>query len=281
MRIAAITIVHGRHRHLAEQRAGFERSTAALDAHFVVAMGDHEVGRQLRGTDTEIIDMPADVGCLPLARARNLGAAAASGSGAELLVFLDVDCVPSPQMLYRYADAATRTRGGHLLCGPVCYLDPAPSTGYDWHAITTTARPHPARPSPPPTELIFATDNDLFWSLSFGIEVATWEAIGGFCEEFTGYGGEDTDFGRTAARAGIGIVWVGGAVSYHQHHQVSDPPIEHLEDIVRNARLFFSRWGCWPMQGWLQQFRRRRLIEMDDTGHIVLTPQDAEKHLLS
>ena len=278
LRIAVITIVRGRHAHLAEQRAGFARSATAPDTYVVVAMGDPEITPRLRDTGVRTLDMPADFARLPLARARNLGADEAVRSGADLLVFLDVDCVPAPQMLASYRDAAVRAGDRRLLCGPVCYLAAAPSTGYDWQTITTTARPHPARPSPGPGELVFANGNDLFWSLSFGVTAATWEAIGGFCEEFTGYGGEDTDFGRSAAREGIGMVWVGGAVAYHQHHPVSDPPVEHLEDIVRNARLFFSRWGCWPMQGWLKEFRRRRLIELDDGGHIAITSRCGPHH---
>jgi len=30
---------------------------------------------------------------------------------------------------------------------------------------------------------------------------------------------------------------------------ISDPPIEHLADIIANAIVFEQRWGWWPMQG--------------------------------
>ncbi|MFD0427690.1 glycosyltransferase family 2 protein [Streptomyces zhihengii] len=48
--------------------------------------------------------------------------------------------------------------------------------------------------------------------------------MGGFCEQYTGYGGEDTDFAATATRSGVDLWWVGGAEAYHQHHPVHTPP---------------------------------------------------------
>jgi hypothetical protein len=37
--------------------------------------------------------------------------------------------------------------------------------------------------------------------------------------------------------------WIGGAHAFHQFHPVSDPPVQHLYDIVRNAEIFHQRWG--------------------------------------
>ena len=51
--------------------------------------------------------------------------------------------------------------------------------------------------------------------------------------------------------------WVGGAHAFHQFHPISDPPIEHLDDIVANAVVFHRRWGWWPMQGWLDAFETK------------------------
>jgi hypothetical protein len=106
----------------------------------------------------------------------------------------------------------------------------------------------------------------LFWSLSFAVSAATWQRIGGFCPVYRGYGGEDTDFAQCAASAGVGLRWVGGADAFHQHHPVSNPPVQHLDDIVRNAQLFHRRWGWWPMGGWLDAFEARGLIRRDPDG---------------
>jgi hypothetical protein len=57
--------------------------------------------------------------------------------------------------------------------------------------------------------------------------------------------------------------WVGGAHAFHQFHPVSDPPVEHVHDIVRNAKVFHQRWGWWPMSNWLNAFEQRGLITRD------------------
>jgi hypothetical protein len=126
--------------------------------------------------------------------------------------------------------------------------------------------PHRARPAPADDEVVPSTDYELFWSLSFAVTKATWDRIGGFCTQYTGYGGEDTDFAQTAAANSITMRWVGGAHAFHQFHPVSDPPIEHLRDIVMNANIFHRRWGWWPMRGWLDAFEAQELITRDDDG---------------
>ena len=268
MRTAVVTVVHGRHGHLRQQIRGLGRSSARPDAHVVVALGDPHIGDIVRstGSTAAVLDCPAG-SRLPLGAARNRGAEAALDDGAELLVFLDVDCIPSAGLLQRYHTVANAAdHRDALLCGPVTYLPPPGSCGYDLSALDQWIDPHPARPSPPDDTTVPATDYSLFWSLSFALTAKTWHAIGGFCEEYEGYGGEDTDFGRKAAARGVPMLWVGGAHAFHQHHHVSDPPVQHLNDIVRNSLVFHRRWGQWPMQGWLKAFESNGLIERDDDG---------------
>jgi GT2 family glycosyltransferase len=263
-RIAVVTIVSGRLGHLLRQVRELNRGDRLADDHVVVAMHDPDLEPALATTRTHppprIVHMPASAPALPLAEARNLGAATALAAGAELLVFLDVDCIPAPALLRRYQQAATDR---HLLCGPVAYLPPPRAGGYPDHDLAELAHPHPARPAPPDDRVADGGDHSLFWSLSFAVTATAWRAIGGFCEDYTGYGGEDTDFGQLARAAGISIRWVGGATAYHQHHPVSDPPVEHLDDILRNATIFHRRWGWWPMSGWLTEFQKRRLVRFD------------------
>ncbi len=141
---------------------------------------------------------------------------------------------------------------------------PAPADGYRPADLHTLARPHPARPCPAEDELLPGGDPALFWTLSFAVTPATWRRIGGFCEAYVGYGGEDTDYGQLAARAGVDLVWAGGAWAYHQHHETQSPPVQHLADIVRNGAIFRDRWGWWPMGGWLEAFAQRGLARHDD-----------------
>ncbi|MEU2068033.1 glycosyltransferase family 2 protein [Streptomyces anulatus] len=257
MRTAVITLAAGRHRHLVLQQAGLAAGSRPPDQYVVVAMDDPRLGAVLadRGPAATVIDCPVKDGRLPLARARNLGAAHALEHRAELLVFLDVDCVPGEQLLERYRQAALELAPHRsLLCGTVAYLPPPDPAGYRLADLHTLAEPHPGRPTPGAGEIHRNTEYALFWSLSFAVTADTWHAIGGFCEEYEGYGGEDTDYGQRARSAGVPLTWIGGAPAFHQHHPVSSPPVAHLHDILRNAEIFHRRWGWWPMTDWLQAF---------------------------
>jgi N-acetylglucosaminyl-diphospho-decaprenol L-rhamnosyltransferase len=263
-----ITTVHGRGEHLRQQLRGLARCTNGPDQHVVVAMNDSEAARIVAesGCPAAVLGCASDGRALPVAAARNRGAEFAIDGGAELLIFLDVDCIPAVAMIDGYLRAVADPAHRHaLLCGPVTYLPPPSAAGYDLETLPTMVDPHPARPIPDADQVVVSTEYRLFWSLSFAVTAATWHRIGGFCTCYRGYGGEDTDFAQLAAAAGVTLRWVGGAHAFHQFHPVSDPPVEHLPDIVVNARIFHRRWGWWPMRGWLEAFSERGLIRWTDT----------------
>jgi GT2 family glycosyltransferase len=262
VRSAVITLLAGRHGHLRLQRRGLLAGTVQPDLQVVVAMDDPAVASVLdhRSPEPDIVQLSHADGQLPLARARNLGARQAISRGADFLIFLDVDCVPGRHLVRRYTEYASSQSSPGLLCGPVAYLPPPPEQGYALASLAGLGHPHPARPVPPENGALTGGDHSLFWSLSFGVRASLWQDLGGFCEQYTGYGAEDTDFGQLAASQHVGLTWVGGAWSYHQHHPTSDPPVQHLHDILRNAAIFHRRWGWWPMSGWLQDFARQGLI---------------------
>ncbi|WP_244971697.1 glycosyltransferase family 2 protein [Gordonia rubripertincta] len=266
--VAVITIVSGRHRHLRRQLEAFEYSTVRPALHIVVAMNDLDIEAVVTaaaptGHPARVIHISDEPGTLPLAEARNTGARTAIEAGATLLVFLDVDCIPGPDMIERYLRSSAATPELRLLyCGPVTYLQHDQPT-FDPRELRRFLDPHPARPAPGPCQTQLSSAMTLFWSLSFAIRSGDWLDVGGFHTGYRGYGGEDTDFAMCAARNGFRIAWVGGADAYHQHHPVSSPPVEHLEDIIRNARTFYRRWGSWPMEGWLTAFAQMGLIRYD------------------
>jgi GT2 family glycosyltransferase len=274
MSTAVVTLVSGRRAHLANQHRALLRSARAPDHYVVVAIDDPEVEEWLPDGPLRplVLSVSGDADGLPLASARNLGARSAIDLGADVLVFLDVDCLPSIALVAAYTAAARRQQTrSHVLCGPVAYLPPPPQGGYDLAALDDLADPHPARPAPAPGEVLVDHDgHHLFWSLSFALRTEVWTRLGGFDEAYVGYGAEDTDFGQRVAAAGLPLTWVGGACAYHQYHPVSDPPIEHVEDIVRNANRFRGRWGFWPMAGWLDAFATRGLVELDGAGRYVM-----------
>lgn len=267
---AVVTIVHGRHDHLREQRR-ILRSVSPQTLHVVVAMGDPAiddvVGPDARAT---VVHVQSDPRGLPLAKARNAGVDTALAAGAGLVVLLDVDCVPGQDLLSAYRTAASLEPEA-LLAGPVTYLAEGVGVPADPQDLDELRAPHAARPDPPNGEVRRGGDHDLFWSLSCAATASTWRTLGGFHEGYVGYGAEDTDLGRVARSRGVDLVWVGGADAFHQYHPVSHPPVQHLEDIVRNATTFHARWGEWPMPGWLDEFERRGLVRRDG-GRLVMTP---------
>ena len=269
MKTVVITAVHGRATHLRRQLEGLANSDVHAAEHVVVAINDAGVGTSVARSiyRSRVVELTASSDRLPVAAARNIGAQNAIDSGAELLVFLDVDCIPAPSMIRWYQKAAEDPRSADaLLCGPVTYLAPPGPSGYDVDDIEANLDPHPARPAPPAECVIPTTDYELFWSLSFAVTTVTWQRIGGFCTDYSGYGAEDTDFAQLAAGRGVPMCWVGGAHAFHQYHPVSDPPVEHLADIVTNANVFHRRWGWWPMRGWLDAFSAAGLLRLDGSG---------------
>jgi len=242
----------------------------------VVAVDDDHALQTARSRDDRTLGVPLRTASarIPMAAARNLGAQVAIDDGAELLVFLDVDCIPAPAMLTHYLAAAhDPAHADALLCGPVTYLPPPGPDGYDVDRLSNLADPHPARPAPAAGVTEEGADYELFWSLSFAVTTSVWQRIGGFCTDYTGYGGEDTDYAQRAAAASVGLRWVGGAHAFHQHHPISNPPVEHLRDIVTNAVTFHRRWGWWPMRGWLDAFEERGLISRDGHGNPRISPE--------
>jgi len=258
---AVVTVVHRRHDHLARQRASLARSSVREIDHVVVAMDDPEVAAAAWCSAA----LPGSPLGLPLAAARNRGAEVALARGADTLVFLDVDCLAGDSLVEAYDDVV-RDEPTTIWSGPVTYLDPPPADGYDLAALGDLDAPHSGRPAPRVGERLTGADPDLFWSLSFACSADAWLRTGGFCEDYVGYGGEDTDFARIVLDADLGLGWVGAPRAFHQWHPVSRPPVEHVDDIVRNAEIFRARWNSTPMLGWLEAFEERGLVRRDDDG---------------
>lgn len=262
---AVVTVVHGRHAHLRAQREFLARCDPSPAWHVVVAIDDDAIealGAETPDLRTVVVRVPTTPAGLPVAAARNAGARAALERGADTLVFLDVDCLPSPALIGEYADAL-HARHAAIVCGPVTYLPPAPAAGWSSEAMLARRAPHPARPDPSAGTYV-PIGPALFWSLSFAVRAATWHRLGGFFEGYVGYGGEDTDFGFVAAATGVEILFLGCADAYHQHHPVDDPPVGHLDDILRNSGIFHRRHGVLPMAGWLAAFGDAGLTESVD-----------------
>lgn len=264
MTMSVLTIVKNRPGHLAQLIEGLGRSERLPGELVIVDMGsDPPVEVQATRYPVHIVrlDRPG----LPLAAARNAAAHAARG---DRLLFLDVDCIPMQGLTTAMADALDRQDA--LICAEALYLGPRDARGqWDEAALMSCAKPHPVRPFP--AKGLREEDNaGLFWSLIFGIRRGRFVELGGFDEGFTGYGAEDTDFGFRAKAAALPLLFLGGTGAFHQYHAMIDPPLQHLADIVRNARLFRKKWGMWPMEGWLDAFEKAELVARNGDAIVLL-----------
>jgi GT2 family glycosyltransferase len=192
-----------------------------------------------------------------------------------LLLFLDVDCIVTARAIGAIVRGCERQDS--MLCPEVLYL-PAnqPNPGWNEDALRLRAIPHPVRNFPVHGELREYNPGFL-WSLAFATRAATFYRLGGFDERFTGYGAEDTDLGFRANAAGLPLIYLGGATIFHQHHTLAWPPFHHFADIVRNAVLFHSLWGIWPMEDRLDAFTAAGLLERHPAAlRIIRYPTAAE-----
>jgi GT2 family glycosyltransferase len=249
------TLAHGREAHLANLVRGLDASETA-PAELVVAVLDHRPYDLPRSAVPVRQIVMGDAG-IALARARNAAASAATG---ELLVFLDVDCIPHPALVGDYL-AAFRTHRG-VMMGEVGYLPRGATDGdLDADRLDALAVRHSERPGPPADRVGACSDYRCFWSLNFAMLRADFDKVGGFDESYSGYGGEDTDFGRSCFEAGIPLWWVRGARAWHQYHPHHMPPVHHLDSVLANAERFREKWGTPTMQHWLRAFRLMGLAE--------------------
>lgn len=264
--VSVLTIARGREAHLANVLKGLALQSEPPSEVVIAAMQESPYDlpqmpfpvRQVRVTRTD--------GHLPLAAARNAAAAAATG---EVLAFVDVDCIPAPDFV---ADvAAMAPPGAGLVMGEVLYLPHgAAEDGPDFDRFERCAVRHSDRQAPPEAPRAPCEDYRCFWSLNFALHRDDWARSGGFDERFHGYGGEDTDFGRSLAERGIPISWIRGARVYHQHHAHCMPPIHHLRSVLRNSELFAEKWGHRTMGHWLYGFQMLGLVGEEEGRLIVL-----------
>lgn len=271
MSLSVLTIVKDRPLHLAQLVEGLRRSAVQPDELIIVDMASSppiRTGQAPFPIQILRLDRPG----LPLAAARN---AAAWAAGGDKLLFLDVDCIPMRALAGSMIECLALHDA--LVCAEIRYLGPDDARG-EWREddLLSRAQGHPVRQFP--ANGVRKEDNaGLFWSLAFGLHRQRFLDLGGFDEGFTGYGAEDTDFGFRARKAGLPLLFMGSAGAFHQYHDVFDPPLQHLTDIVRNARLFRARWKMWPMEGWLDAFETTGLIaRCGDMIHLLRQPSDIE-----
>ena len=229
MKISVCTLAHGRAEHLRNLVQGLSRSRRAPCELVVAVMQDEAY--DLPKTDFPVRQIILGEGGICLAEARNAAAREARG---ELLVFLDVDCIPDPELVADYAAAAELREG--VLMGEVGYLPKgATDGGIDFERFQRVAVKHSERAGPPIAQLGECRDYRCFWSLNFALCAATFAQVGGFDPRYVGYGGRTPISGARCYRAG-----------YRYGGRAGPRPITSITPIT--CRRFTISTACSPMR---------------------------------
>lgn len=266
MTVGVCTIVKGRRAHLVNQMKGLARQTHGPNAYSIAYM-QRAAHEDLPALTCEVTTRHVISSPLPLAAARNVAARALD---TDAIIFLDVDCIPSDELVSIYANTVAQT--GACVMGPTRYLGPeADDTRENFGALWQRATVHPARrdPSKPEGSISVQLPMQELWGLCFSMPRQLFEDVGGFDEAFDGYGGEETDFARRLADHGASLIYEPAARAVHQWHAVHVPPLQHFDDIVRNARRFRETHGEWCMEYWLGQLADAGYVEWSEEAETL------------
>ncbi|MEW4448261.1 galactosyltransferase-related protein [Qipengyuania sp. JC766] len=271
MSVSVCTLAFGREKHLCNLVRGLSLGSSFPDELVIAVL--QEQAYDLPSAPFPVRQIAMGNAGLSLAEARNRAAGEATG---DLLVFLDVDCIPGPDCVADYVRAAQSHDG--VMMGEVAYLPSgATANGIDFRSFESVGVRHSERAGPPEGPSRECSDYRCFWSLNFALSAREFQIVGGFDERFRGYGGEDTDFGRTVASLGLPIWWLRGAKAFHQYHPHHMPPVHHLDSVLANAHVFMEKWGEPTMQHWLRAFVLMGLLERTPHGWRKLRdPSDAD-----
>ncbi|HJO07709.1 MAG TPA: glycosyltransferase, partial [Chloroflexota bacterium] len=181
-----------------------------------------------------------------LARARNMGAASATG---EVLVFLDCDMVPEPELVEAHA-RWHHVNDRALTLGFRRHVDFDGITPVDLAAAGSVEAAVAGRSSTAPQWIEFhmsrtndltSADDDLFRIVTggnLGVRREFFDEVGGFDGSFAQWGGEDTEMGYRAFNRGGLLVPERRALAWHQGEGASGPdPAEKRSQQEQAHRL--------------------------------------------
>ncbi|MET0248882.1 MAG: galactosyltransferase-related protein [Sphingobium sp.] len=275
MTLSLCTLAHDRADHLVNLVHGLNAQTTP-PAELVIAVMQ-PAPYELPDTRFPVRQIMLGEQGIVLAAARNAAAREAIG---DKLVFLDVDCIPTPDLVADYDRLLEQTDA--IVMGEMLYLPKgATDAGIDYGRFAQLGVKHRDRAGPPETMLAPCPDYRCFWSLNFALHKAVFLDVGGFDESFVGYGGEDTDFGKTVVTAGGAFNWCRGALAYHQYHPHHMPPVHHIDSVIANAARFRDKWGHFTMEHWLRAFELMGLVALRDGDYVRLRDVSAADRALT
>jgi GT2 family glycosyltransferase len=192
-----------------------ESQTARDQITEIVVVGQDRYGRV--PPTARSVTTPRPISC---AAARNAGAAQACG---DYLLFVDADCVAAPDLVERLLE---RHQEGYPVVGGSVAVEAA---GY-WSLCDNMLVFAPFLDIAP------AGPRDYLPGLSWSIERALFERVGGFDQRFTQSAGEDIEFGLRLRQYGVTPFFEPRAVLHHRHPRESAGAVwAHLRSFGRTT----------------------------------------------
>lgn len=263
---------------LLDQVGALARAVVAPDLHVVISMGDRDLtrGRVPLGHDrweTVVKAMPPGPrGAVPVL-ARQTGAEVAIDAGAEILVFLDADCLPSRHLVGRYRDALTTLPDDvpTILCGLLVDPGPRPDAGYVWAELDELVASAPSTTALPAGAVEAEPDLSRFRSASFAVTTEHLRRLGGVVGRGGRAGDHDLDLASRLRAAGGRLAWLGGVTALRRPRSVEDISGPELATLARAASRYEQRWEQELSMPVLSAAQRTGLLRRDDSGQWVPT----------
>lgn len=265
--ISLITIAANKNNHLNNLLEAISLQTVLPREVIIIDMhGDVKINKEYNFfTKVQALNFSGD--SLPLAAGKNLGARKA---WEEDLIFLDVDCIPNPNFIEKMEEHLICATG--LIMGEPRHLKTPIEELTGKKSLFENSVYHNDRPELT-KELTPCTDPMLFWSMGCGIKKKLFLDIGGFDENYSGYGPEDTDLAYTIRKEKIDF-YLAKNVVYHHSREEMRLPLKNLDSIIQNSNYFFNKWGEWPMKSKLNSLAEKDLIEWTESRSKAIDTPD-------
>lgn len=181
-------------------------------------------------------------------RARNMGAAAAT---ADVLIFIDADCIPHPNLVANHArhhvlhsNLAVIGARRHIRSSKIPLEEISQGiVDFDAEELASGDRPTDFRQKlgRRTTNNTVGTEAFRFLvSSNFSVRKTMFERVGGFSEDFHRWGGEDTELGWRLSEAGLLILVDEEATIFHQT-DLEGPEGWRKEQVNLNQGLIQSK----------------------------------------
>ncbi|QFG68534.1 glycosyltransferase family 2 protein [Ornithinimicrobium pratense] len=247
--VAVITAGYRQHDAHLDQIGGLARSAVTPDLHVIISMGDRDLTRgrvplHHDRWETIVRAMPPGPQRARRVLARDAGARVAVEAGAELLVFLDADALPSLHFVEQYAEALAQPsgRGPRVLCGGLVDPGPRPEAGYQWSRLDQMVAEDLAAGGVAAGQVVPEPQVERLRAASFGITATDLEAIGGMLGPELSTSEHDLDFASRLREAGGSLARLMGVTALRRPRNLADVTPVELDTLAKAANRFEERW---------------------------------------